>query len=115
MTTYSGVIGKNELAETRIHSHSFYKLNLILLGFLILMAFAYVFLANFVVAQKYGFNLRKNELNALNAQTRYLNKEHESDQGMEALLLFAQKSGMVEAKEVDSILQDRDFALGSSN
>ena len=90
---------------------TYYKLNLVLLGSVILMAFVYIFLANFVVAQKYGFNLRKNELNALNAQARSLNNEYKSDQDMEVLLLFAQKSGMVEAKDIDSILQDRDVAL----
>ncbi len=90
---------------------TYYKLNLVLLGSVILMVFVYIFLANFVVAQKYGFNLRKNELNALNAQARSLNNEYKSDQDMEVLLLFAQKSGMVEAKDIDSILQDRDVAL----
>jgi len=115
MTTYSGVIGKNELAEVRIQSRSFYKLNLILLGFVILTAFAYIFLANFTVAQKYGLNLRKNELNAFNAQAGFLNDEYQSDQDMEALLLFAKKSGMIEAKDTDSILQDRDLALSPAN
>ena len=79
------------------------------------MTVAYVFLANFTVAQKYGLNLRKNELNALNAQTGSLNNEYQSDRDMEALLLFAKRSGMVEAKDIDSILQDRDFALTLPN
>lgn len=79
------------------------------------MAFAYIFSANFVVAQKYGLNLRKNELNALNAQAGSLNNEYQSDQDLEVLLLFAKRSGMVEAKDIESILQDRNFALNHRN
>lgn len=75
------------------------------------LALIYIFLANFVVAQKYGLNLRKHELNAVNVKTGFLNNEYQSDQNPEALLVFAKKLGMIEAKEVDSILQDRDFAL----
>lgn len=115
MTTYSGVVGKNVLAEVRIQSRSFYRLNLVLLISVVLMVFAYIFLANFIVIQKYGLNLRKNELNALNAQAGSLNNEYQSDQDTEALLLFAKKSGMVEAKDIDSILQNQDFAISLPN
>lgn len=115
MTTYSGIIGKNELAEVRIQNHLFYKLNLVLLILAILIAFAYIFLANFIVAQKYNLNLRKNEFNTLNAQIGLLNKEYQSDQDTEALLLFTKRTGMVEARDIDSILQDGDFALTLPN
>lgn len=111
LTTYSGIIGKNELAEVRIQNRLFYKLNFVLLILAILIAFAYIFLANFIVAQKYSLNLRKNEFNTLNAQIGLLNKEYQSDQDTKALLLFTKRTGMVEARDIDSILQDRDFAL----
>jgi hypothetical protein len=115
MTTYSNIIGKNVLADISIQSRLFYKLNLVLLISAIFMAFAYIFLANFIVAQKYSLNLRKNELNALNAQTELLNNEYQLDQDLKALLLFTERSGMIEAKDIDSILQDRGFALGQPN
>lgn len=110
MTTYSGVIGKRELAAVNIDGRSYYRLNVGLLLSLVLLAFAYVFLANLNVAQKYSLNMRRSEFNTLNAR---MVSEDQNLVGtdLESLLSFAQKSGMVEAKDHDSILQDGNFAL----
>lgn len=114
MTTYSGVIGKNELAATSENSRFYYRANLVLLAIAILSLAAYIFLANFLVAQRYSLNLRRGEANALSAPAVSQNK-HRADLNLETLMLFAQKSGMIEARDTESILQERSFALTQPN
>lgn len=110
MTTYSGVIAKNDLVATKINRRTVYRSNFILLTLIILLAVAYVFLANLYVAQKYSLNLRKNELSTLNAQIVFQG-QNSADLDREALLLFAHKYNMVEVKDSDSIVQERNFAV----
>ena len=110
MTTYSATIGKGNLALARIEKPSVYKLNLALVTILITSAVAFVFMANLRVAREYSLNLNRNKLGALNAQN-VSQDQSSANPDLEALLLFAQKSGMIEAKDVASILQDGNFAL----
>ena len=98
------------MALARTEKPSVYKLNLALLIILIISAVAFVFMANLRVAREYSLNLHRNKLNVLNAQN-VSQDQSSANPDLEALLLFAQKSGMIEAKDVDSILQDGNFAL----
>ena len=110
VTTYSGVIGRRGMAAVKIGGYSFFRLNIALLLLLVLLMTAYIFLANLRVAWEYSLNSRKNQLNALNARPLSQNI-NSANPDLETLLLFARKSGMIEAKDANSILQDRNFAL----
>lgn len=75
-----------------------------------LLLAAYIFLANFLAAEKYAVGISKKELYSLGGlEARSGLNMAETD--IDNLLIFAQKSGMIEAKDVDSIIQDRNFAL----
>lgn len=110
MSAYSAVISKSNLAVAKTEGPSVYGFNFILLTLMVISTIAYIFLANLQVTWEYSLNSRKNKQNVLNAQTISRNQGF-AEPSLEAVLLFAQKSGMVEAKETDSILQDRNFAL----
>lgn len=114
MTTYSATISKNNLAVARIERPSVHRLNLALLAILIMLAGAFVFLANLRVAWEYSLNMQRSRLSALNAKS-VLQDQSSTNSSLEALLLFTQKTGMVEAKDVGSILQDGNFALIKTN
>ena len=75
----------------------------------IILVAGYIFLANFVVSQRYALEMHKKELNALSAKSSIIAKGGEVD--LKELLLYAQKSGMVESKDTNSIIQDRSFAI----
>src|SRR3989344_4652595 len=113
MTTYSATIGKGNLAIARIERPSVYKLNFVLLIILIISAVAFVFMANLRVAWEYSLNLDRNKLSTLNTQS-VSQDQSSANPDLEALLLFAQESGMIEAKDVSSILQDGSFAMEPS-
>jgi len=110
VTTYSGVLGKRDLVLAQTGGYSVYKLNLGLLLATVMLAGTYIFLANFAVAQKYSLGFNKNKLNNLIATT-VLEERFTNNNDVGSLLIFAQKSGMVEAKDTESILQDRNFAI----
>lgn len=74
------------------------------------MLIAYIALANFLVSQKYVVTARKAEINRLSASVGAHSQEL-IDNDLEALLLFAQKSGMVETKDASHILEEGSFAL----
>ena len=107
MTVYSGVINKNTLAAVKIDQPSIYRLNFVLLVVVIIMFVVYVFLANFLAAQKYSFELRQKEFRALNSGTV---ASGDRELTLEELVSYARSEGMVEAKDVDSILQNSGFA-----
>lgn len=88
-----------------------FKLNLILLFVAVLTLIGYVFLSNFLTSQKYALNLRKYEFNQLSALSAADNRNATDKQDLNGLMIFAQKSGMVEAKDIGVILEDGNFAL----
>jgi len=100
----------NKTQEATVVS-SVYKVNLFLLVMASLMLFSYIFLSNFVTSQAYALNVRKSEFNQLSAVAAANNMEVPDQQDLNALMTFAQKSGMVEAKDIGVILEDGNFAL----
>ena len=103
MTVYTGEIGKNTLIGTKTNQPVAYRLNLTLF-------MAYIFLANFLVTQKYSVELRKKEFRTISSSTANP-KPSIKETSMEELLTFARSTGMVEAKDTDSIMQNRGFAV----
>ena len=112
MTVYSGVINKNTLATVKavkIDQPSIYRLNFVLLSAAVILFVSYVFLANFLAAQKYSFELRQKEFRAFNS-TVAVPSGGVKELTMEELASYARRAGMVEAKDTDSILQNSGFA-----
>jgi hypothetical protein len=89
-----------------------FKLNVFLLITASSMLLSYIFLSNFVTSQKYALNMKKAEFNQLSAVTASDNKNISDKQDLNSLMTFAQKAGMVEAKDSGKImLEDGNFAL----
>ena len=88
-----------------------FKLNFFLLVVASLMLLTYIFLSNFVISQKYALNLEKSEFNQLSAAIVSGSKEVSNKQDLSRLMGFAQKFGMIEAKDTGVILEDSSFAL----
>ena len=100
------------MAVAKIGRSSVHKLNAVLLGAVLLFIAGYVFLANFTVYQKYTFDLRKNEFNSLST---VITKQGNDILDLNELLYYAQRSGMVESKDAESIVIDGNFALTPMN
>lgn len=119
MTVYSGVIDTNskstsnssaathDLAFGRV---SIFKLNLAVAILVIALAAIYIFLANFLVYQKYMSNTLKNRFNQMSAKLSAESVDADTAGDLNALLLFAQKSDMVEAKDASIIWEDTGVA-----
>lgn len=85
-------------------------MNLVLITAAVLVAAFYIFISNFLVAQRYAMDAYKAQLNQINAKPG--GKElYGTASDLKGLLLFAKKSGMVEAKDTDHIVVKNDFAL----
>ncbi len=80
---------------------------LFIAGFFLLV---YVFLANFLVSQKYGLVLKRSQLHGLSSQG--LIGDGEPD--IKEIMQFAEKTGMVEAKNPGSLVDDSKFAISKS-
>lgn len=109
MTVYTGVLNRYRVTQVKTEYGHLRRLNLILAEMAVVVVIIYVFLSNLLVSQKYSLILHKEELNQLNA--KLLMQKHESDYGMEGLLIFARKSGLIEAKDSSSILRNDGFAI----
>ncbi len=70
----------------------------------------YVIMSTFLVYQRYALGTHKAEFNQLNANL-LVEKQNGADSDLKALTLFAKKSGLVEAKDADSILKNDGFAV----
>lgn len=112
MTVYSAVLARHQTvqASARVENKLVFRLNSALLLATVFFAALYVFASNFLVAQRYSLDARKTQFNQLNTQ---LDVEigYDTAPVLKGLLIFAQKSGMVEAKDTDSILQKEGFAI----
>ena len=118
MTVYS----KLSIVEaTKVSNSPIWKnnsiLNLFLAVFLTIVFLIYIFLSNHVVSEKYSQNLLRRELNKINVSLNLENSTAESQVSIEALYSFAQKYGMIEAKDTESIYasvnKDAGFALNN--
>ncbi|MDP2664661.1 MAG: hypothetical protein Q8O97_01695 [bacterium] len=117
MTVYSGVLSrplqikdKHRAVSVKIEHASVFRLNLVLLLMAAITIVAYVFISNLLVAQRYALNLRKSELSQLNAKLA-AKDQYGGGEDLKALLRFAQNSGLVEAKDTDSILENDGLAI----
>ena len=75
----------------------------------------YIFASNFLVSKRYILGVRKQQLSQVNAALQAANSELSGKHGMESLLLFAQTSGMIEAKDTGFILEETGVALSGAN
>jgi TctA family transporter len=89
-----------------------FRLNFTLVAVFIATLLAYVFLSNFLVSQKYILNVSRQKLNQASAALS--NETSAEIYNMKDLLLFAQTSGLVEAKEIGVILEESGIALSET-
>ncbi len=126
MTVYTGVlsqikqksrtIAKEPLKEDRVRGTikiSQDKLNIFLIGLIASLVLIYVFLANFLVFQKYNLSLHKGEIDQVNSKLAAMDVNRET-QSLSELLNFAQKNGLVEAKDTGAMLDNDGFAFHES-
>jgi hypothetical protein len=86
----------------------------VILAILMLVTLAsFTFLSNLLVSQRYTLNLRKQQLNQLVAGLPDKTADS-SVSDMKDLLLFAQTSGMVEAKNAGVILEEAGVAVSET-
>ncbi|MBI2063583.1 MAG: hypothetical protein HYT65_01155 [Candidatus Yanofskybacteria bacterium] len=114
MTVYVGALNNRHQAAASVklgHHTSVFKLNLFLMLAAMIVIMVYVFTSNLMVARRYALNLRKSELNQLNARLAAENQYGGRGEDLRALLSFAQNYGLVEAKDIDSILEKDGFAI----
>ncbi len=74
----------------------------------------YIFASNFLVSKRYILGVRKQQFNQISAALQTANLELSGKRGMEDLLLFAQASGMTEAKDTGFILEETGVALSGA-
>ena len=97
------------MAGVKIDQSSIYRFNFVLLVAAAILFTVYVFLANFLAAQKYSFELHQKKFRVLNS-TIAEPSEVIKELTLEELASYAGRAGMVEAKDTDSILQNSGFA-----
>lgn len=91
-----------------------FGLNLILTFLMLAMVLGYIFLSNLLVSQKYLLGVRKQQFNQISAGLQVANTEISNAREIEDLLLFAQASGMIEAKDTSFILEEGGVALSGA-
>lgn len=91
-----------------------FGLNLVLTFLVLAIVLGYIFLSNFLVSQRYVLSLRKQQFNQLSAKLPSGGAAESGVYGMSDLLLFAQASGMVEAKDIGVILEESGVALSGA-
>ena len=87
------------------------KINLVLLGILVMTIMIYIFISNLLAFQKYSISTSKAELHQLSAELAARSQQRDSGQDLPKLLLFARQAGFVEIKDADYVLQGEDFAV----
>ena len=118
MTVYSGVLNGHRSAAVANKNPSFtvpFGLNLVLIFVVLAAMLGYIFASNFLVSKRYILGVRKQQLSQVNAALQAANSELSGKHGMESLLLFAQTSGMIEAKDTGFILEETGVALSGAN
>ncbi len=117
MTVYSGVLESHRLTAAADKSHSsaaHVRLSLALTFAALAVMLGYIFASNFLVSKKYILGVRKQQFNQISTALQAANSELSGNRGMENLLLFAQTSGMVEAKDTGFILEETGVALSGA-
>lgn len=92
-------------------SSAFFRLNLIFALLMLAVLAGYIFLSNFLVFQRYVLGLRKQQFNQLSVKLPGGGATESGVYNLSDLLLFAQTSGMVEAKDTGVILEESGIAL----
>lgn len=90
------------------------KLNLVLIFVVLAVMLGYIFASNLLVSKKYILGIRKQQFNQISASLQAANSELSGQHGMEDLLLFAQASGMIEAKDTGFIVEETGVALSGA-
>lgn len=104
--------GQAVIPAEGIASSALFRLNLILTFLVLVVLAGYIFLSNFLVSQRYNLGLRKQQFNQLSAKLPAGGTAAESGvYNLSDLLLFAQASGMVEARDIGVILEENGVAL----
>jgi len=117
VTVCSGALSGHRLAAAASRDHSSTTplgLNLMLIFVILAVMLGYIFASNFLVSKRYILGVRKQQFNQISATLQAANSELSGKRGMEDLLLFAQASGMIEAKDTGFILEETGVALSGA-
>lgn len=87
------------------------RFNIVVLVTLITALLFYIFLSNYVLSQKYRLEVLKHRLDQAHALADTVGDPNTTGDSITELTAFAQKSGMVEAKDVYSLFEDSGVAL----
>lgn len=89
--------------------------NLGLLGVALAAFLVYIFMSNNIISQKYSQDLLRRQLNKANISLELENSTRENQISIESMYSYAQKAGIIEAKETESVFasgnEDTGFAL----
>ncbi len=117
MTVYSGILNGHRLttaADRGPSSTAPIRLNLVLIFVVLAVMLGYIFASNFLVYKRYILGVRKQQFNQISAALQTTNSELSGKHGIEDLLLFAQATGMIEAKDTGFILEETGVALSGA-
>jgi len=117
LTVYSGVLNGHRLSAATnrdLPSTAPLKLNLVLIFVVLAVMLGYIFASNLLVSKRYILGVRKQQFNQASTSLQAANSELSGQRGMEDLLLFAQASGMIEAKDTGFIVEETGVALSGA-
>jgi len=79
------------------------------------MSLGYVLMANLIISQRYVLESRRARFDQISVSSVESGPAIGGDDELNALLIFARNTGMVEAKDTAVILNDSDFALSGAD
>ena len=91
---------------------TFFRLNVVLMLLMLASIFSYLFLSNLLVSERYSLSLRKQKFNQLSAELT--SESMQKTNRVDDLLSFVKASGMVEAKDINTVTEENGFALSGN-
>jgi hypothetical protein len=91
---------------------TFFRLNVVLMLLMLASIFSYLFLSNLLVSERYSLSLRKQKFNQLSAELT--SESMQKTNRVDDLLSFVKTSGMVEAKDINTVTEENGFALSEN-
>jgi hypothetical protein len=98
----------------KISTTKIYRTNIILAISVGVLVVAYIFVSNFILSQSYRFDVLKRHLDQSSALLDSASAHGDDGQNLEQISLFAQRNGMVEAKDTYSLFKDSSVAVSSN-
>lgn len=114
MTIYSGTVNHIRNKTIDAAPSPLFGLNLVLAILALAVLSVYIFLSNFLVSQKYALGIHRQSFSQMSAGLPSEASAENTTYDIKDLLLFAQMSGLVEAREISAILEEGGVALSGT-